>query len=265
MERVTDSTHEIKRKFEIKREALQMEAIADHDLDHMALRVWVAITAKYWNRNTGEAFPSVRTLAREINWSPSSVDRGIRTLVERGYLALVGKRGLTHVYAVRCPNMMGQEKAQDTVPTSWDGVSQHPGTGCPTQAGTQEPLTEPLIEPLTKTSLRSEDKKEDGERGLRPREQGERPSSHRETPSFEPKHDSSAPVLIDTPEQKARVEAMREHFHQITKTNRMPRGRAMVPGADDELRLAEAMVTHGRRRLNNLSQRLDGFRPREAA
>jgi hypothetical protein len=201
-----------------------MEAIADRELDHIALRVWVAITAKFWNRDTGEAFPSVRTLARQVNWSPSSVDRGIHTLVERGYLTLVGKRGLTNVYAVRCPNKMGQEEAQDSVPRPWDRVSQHPGTSCPTQAGTEEPLTEPFTEPLIKSSLRSDEEKEEGvgERGLRPREQEERPSSPRQTSSLEPKHDSSAPIPINTPEQAARIEAMRQEFHRLVKPPKMP-------------------------------------------
>jgi hypothetical protein len=174
MARVIDSALEGKRKFEIKREALQMAAYADHSLGHIELRVFGVITAKYWNRNTGRAWPPTRTLASLCNVSQTSVCRALQTLVERGYLTLVGSRNRgANEYAVHLPadevnQLDGSEPAEEGEPTSRFGVNQQDGSGVNHIGRFTEPLTEPLIEPLIKSSLRSdEEKKGDGERGLR--------------------------------------------------------------------------------------------------
>jgi len=105
MKRETDSTHDIKRKFEIKREALQMNIAADASLSRNQLAVYVVLTAKYWNRDTGLAYPAVRTLAPECGISKSAVWRAIHALIERGYLSPVGLRRRTVIYKIRAPGL----------------------------------------------------------------------------------------------------------------------------------------------------------------
>src|SRR5262245_38558410 len=171
MKRIADDALEGKRKFEIKREALQMAAIADTSLSRNQLAVFIAITAKYWNRETGEAWPSVRTLAPLCGISKSAAGRALQALADRGYLSPVGRRGAT-IYEVVSRlegDTVSRLERDSTVPRI---------------QGT-EPLTEPLIEPLIR-SLRSEEilkeEKEEGvgERALRAREPEERPSSPRQ-------------------------------------------------------------------------------------
>jgi Helix-turn-helix domain len=257
MGNVSDSALEGKRKFEIKREALQMEAVADASLSRNQLAVFIALTAKYWNRDTGLAYPSVRTLAPLCGMSKSAVWRAIHALIGRGYLSPVGLRGSV-IYKVHAPGLSLSEgdSASPGVPAERDRVSRlERDSTVPRIQGT-EPLTEPLKEPLN-TSLRSEEglKEGVGERGLRPREQEERPSSPRQTSSAEP-------VLIDTPEQKARVEEMRQMYLRLLRPMPGARSREVPRDSADQLRLDKAMITHGRPRLDNLSQRLDKFRPR---
>lgn len=51
--------------------------------------------------NTGQSFPSMETIGKTIGKSRDTVVRAIGTLVEMGYVEIVGKRGRNNVYQVK--------------------------------------------------------------------------------------------------------------------------------------------------------------------
>lgn len=81
--------------------------LGDTDVSDRAVRVWCAV-ASYADRETGEAFPFQETLAERLGVSVDTVQRGIRVLVQTGWLSvrprMVEGRKCGNVYTVHWLN-----------------------------------------------------------------------------------------------------------------------------------------------------------------
>ena len=79
--------------------------IEDPDLSHTAVRIYCYLMRRADN-TTGNAFPGIRLIAKEINMSPSTVSKGIAELDDRGWIDVSKRmtkkqRHLANDYLVR--------------------------------------------------------------------------------------------------------------------------------------------------------------------
>ncbi len=157
---------------ERRREAWQLQLIADPDLPESALRVAVAITW-HMNRNKGGlAWPGIQRLATLTGLHRTTVMRAIKWLESRGHLRVVrshtgGKRGANRYLPLL--KSMGSQAAHsqpDDAPGMRLGSRTLTHVNSPT-AMRPEPLKEPLNEPLSQSAAvgTAADKKGAGEEG----------------------------------------------------------------------------------------------------
>ncbi|MCK1478044.1 helix-turn-helix domain-containing protein [Bradyrhizobium sp. 197] len=70
-----------------ERKLIWLEAVAsDPNMQRLAVVVAVKLATRYLNSNTGEAWPGIDRLARELTANPRNVRRAIASLVESGWL-----------------------------------------------------------------------------------------------------------------------------------------------------------------------------------
>lgn len=70
-----------------ERKLAWLEAVAsDPDMQRLAVVVAVKLATRYLNSKTGDAWPSIDRLARELTANPRNVRRAIASLVESGWL-----------------------------------------------------------------------------------------------------------------------------------------------------------------------------------
>ena len=74
-------------------------------LPHLATRLAGLIAFKYWNRKTGNAFPSHATLSKDCNCGKSSVQRALSELYHHGFLRIFSgsKAGGSNRYRLSHP------------------------------------------------------------------------------------------------------------------------------------------------------------------
>jgi len=72
--------------------------------------------------NTGQSFPSMETIAKTVGKSRDTVVRSVKTLVDMGYVEIIGKRGRNNVYKIkeRFPITNGEGEMVEAV--RWDYV-----------------------------------------------------------------------------------------------------------------------------------------------
>jgi Helix-turn-helix domain len=143
--------------FEAYREHWQRQFCADRDLLPSAKVVLFAL-CWYLNRETRTAWPSLRTLAKNVGMAPSSIERLVRIAEERGHLQIAHGDSHSRTANTYTPTLKQPEALSDpggTVPTLKLGELSDPDrTPCPIQTGQTvphygtEPLNEPPIEPL---------------------------------------------------------------------------------------------------------------------
>jgi Helix-turn-helix domain len=143
--------------FEAYREHWQRQFCTDPDLLPSAKVVLFAL-CWYLNRETRTAWPSLRTLAKNVGMAPSSIERLVRIAEERGHLQIAHGDSHSRTANTYTPILKQPEALSDlgrTVPPpSGLGLSDLGGTPCPIQTGQTvphyrtEPLNEPPIEPL---------------------------------------------------------------------------------------------------------------------
>jgi hypothetical protein len=128
--------------FEAYREHWQRQFCADRDLLTSAKVVLFAL-CWYLNRETRTAWPSLRTLAKNVRMAKSSIERLVLIAEERGHLQIIHGDSHSRTANTYTPILKQPE-----------GLSRLGGTPCPIQTGQTvphcgtEPLNEPLIEPL---------------------------------------------------------------------------------------------------------------------
>jgi hypothetical protein len=143
--------------FEAHREHWQRQFCADRDLLPSAKVVLFAL-CWYLNRETRTAWPSLRTLAKNVGMAPSSIERLVRIAEERGHLQIAHGDSHSRTANTYTPILKQPEALSDldgTVPIPKLGeLSDLDRTPCPIQTGQTvphygtEPLNEPPIEPL---------------------------------------------------------------------------------------------------------------------
>ncbi|MEH2573479.1 helix-turn-helix domain-containing protein [Bradyrhizobium sp. AZCC 1708] len=71
-----------------ERKMLWLEAVAsDHDIQRVALAVAVRLATRYFNSQTGQAWPGVERLAKELHADRRSIQRAIASLIEKEWLS----------------------------------------------------------------------------------------------------------------------------------------------------------------------------------
>jgi DNA-binding transcriptional ArsR family regulator len=266
MGNVPDSAPKRKAKeFAIARETFVLKAMRDKGLLPYVGEVAYCLNT-FFHYETFErdgtlyAFASQSQMAERLGMRQASISTALRKLEEAGHITVNrGGNGKRDTYlGVRTDTIRPyrSDEATTSEPIRLERIATD--TVRPDRTDTIERIAKHSDLPSDKhsdpSSLRSdEEKKEAGEGALRAPEPVEGPSSSRQTSSAEP-------VLIDTPEQKARVEEMRQMFLRLLRPMPGARSREVPRDSTDQMRLDKAMITHGRPRLENLSQRLDKFR-----
>lgn len=113
-----------------------------------ALRVATLLANKYLNSKTGEAWPSMETMAADLGVDVRTVRRWIKNLVEGGFLQIRSGKGRngTNRYRMRFPNQLRLGEG-DSAQDSRTFLSQEQGQICPIN---------PMKEPIERTPAEGE-------------------------------------------------------------------------------------------------------------
>jgi hypothetical protein len=84
---------------------------ADRRLAHISEGVALVLAAKYVNSKSGLAWPSIATLAKDLNVHRSSVQRGLKQLIAHGYLQQEEQRWASNSYSLRVAPLLRSRDA----------------------------------------------------------------------------------------------------------------------------------------------------------
>jgi hypothetical protein len=106
-----------------------LEIVASDAKAASAARAAIILATKYINRETGEAWPSLDTLAKDLGANRKTAVRALNSLVARGHLAKEpgGGRRRSNTYRLRFSAQNGDE----TVPGAGTISSPKQGQNCP--------------------------------------------------------------------------------------------------------------------------------------
>lgn len=149
---------------------------AGKDLTHAEMRILMTMSTYADSKDGGRIHPGKKRLAADINCSRTTLDEGIRNLVERGYLRLVQaggnqvRRGFANVYQLSYPRWVIEgdtsppttgplqfpqdPQSVDQAPQSLDTSPPVSGHEAPQSLGSH-PVIDPVIYPVNMGALNS--------------------------------------------------------------------------------------------------------------